>query len=380
MRKRPVAVLYANLKGNVGDFAILHAMLQDLAGRYPAHPLHVYAHRHLEVDQPRLDAFLAAGVPAHDMAGTVFSRRLPDRLRRHSRGRLWPAIRRAYAAWLHTQARTDVARFADYEALYVAGGDQWGGFKGISMLEAIAALRRHTDRIYVHPFSINPRTFKVSPKPVLADRLGRLRRPLVVRDSISKSVADEIGLEAVLGGDCVFSLQDLGRAVPARTDRDPDRILICLTGSSEPKLREALEPMLAALVPAVPNLALLTTCEPEDGPLFAQLSARFGIPWLAPLTWQDTVAEIAAASLLVTNRLHGLILGSFTETPMLPVADRKKSEAFARDAGVPHAAPSIADVTADLIARTIADRDAVLARTAAYREACRTLQTRPLDG
>lgn len=379
MSKRPVAVIYANLKGNVGDFAILHAMLQDLSRRYPGHPLHVYAHRYLEVDQPRLDAFLASDVPAHEMAGTIFSRPLPDRLRRHSRGRFWPLVRHTYAAWLRAQARKDIDRFTGYEALYVAGGDQWGGFKGISMLECVAALHPHMDRIYAHPFSINPRTFKVSPPPVLTDRLGLLRKPLVVRDSISKSVVDDLGLEAVLGGDCVFSLQDLGRAVPARTDRDRNRVLICLTGSSEPKLRDALEPMLAALVPAVPNLALLTTCEPEDGPLFGDLSARFGIPWHAPLTWQDTVAEIAAASLLVTNRLHGLILGSFTETPMLPVADRKKSEAFAQDAGMPHAAATIEDVTADLIARTIADRDLVLARTAAYREACRTLQTRPVD-
>lgn len=379
MTKRPVAVLYANLKGNVGDFAILHAMLHDLSRRYPGHPLHVYAHRYLEVDQPRVDAFLAAGVPEHELAGTIFSRPLPDRLRRHSRGRLWPLIRRAYAAWLLSQARKDAGRFAGYEALYVAGGDQWGGFKGISMLECLAALRPHNDRIYAHPFSINPRTFKVSPKPALADRLGLLRKPLVVRDSISKSVTDEMGLDAVHGGDCVFSLQDLGRAVPARTDRDPSRILIAVTGPSEPKLREAMEPMLAALVPAVPNVALLTTCEPEDGPLFADLSARFGIPWYAPLTWQDTVAEIAASSLLVTNRLHGLILGSFTETPMLPVTDRKKSEAFAQDAGVPHVAATVTDVTADLISRTIADRDLVLARTAAYREACRTLQTRPVD-
>ncbi|WP_275783720.1 hypothetical protein [Pararhizobium gei] len=40
----PVAVIYANLKGNIGDFAILHSMLLDIRERHPGRAVDAYSH------------------------------------------------------------------------------------------------------------------------------------------------------------------------------------------------------------------------------------------------------------------------------------------------------------------------------------------------
>ena len=58
MTPLPVLILFANLKGNLGDFAILHAMLVDLEKRYPGSEKHVFSHGHQAIDDARMEAFL----------------------------------------------------------------------------------------------------------------------------------------------------------------------------------------------------------------------------------------------------------------------------------------------------------------------------------
>jgi polysaccharide pyruvyl transferase WcaK-like protein len=107
-------------------------------------------------------------------------------------------------------------------------------------------------------------------------------------------------------------------------------------------------------------LALLTTCESEDGEAYRRLCTEFGAAYLAPATWQETVAELKASALVVTNRLHGLILGCLAEAPLLPVTDRRKSEAFVADARMPHSARSPEAITHALLERCLADRRVIL--------------------
>ncbi len=56
-RERKVAVLFANLKGNIGDFAILQAILEQLNFYYPGYKIDVYSHPLVDIDETRLAAF-----------------------------------------------------------------------------------------------------------------------------------------------------------------------------------------------------------------------------------------------------------------------------------------------------------------------------------
>ena len=79
------------------------------------------------------------------------------------------------------------------------------------------------------------------------------------------------------------------------------------------------------------------------------------------------MAEIKASSLLVSNRLHGLILGSLADMPILPVANRQKTMAFVRDAEMPHSVADLDQLTGASIDRCLTDRELILHAVRAYR-------------
>lgn len=238
------------------------------------------------------------------------------------------------------------------------------------MFGTLSAVHSHNDQIYTFPFSVNPRIHKFNSRQALQRYFGKIREPLIVRDGISKKVIDELGINSVLGADSVFSLQDLADDIGPMERRDRSRILFALTGSRK-RFEGDLRAALRRLSPSSSRIALLTTCEFEDGKRCEALSREFGIPYYAPTTWQEAVAEIKASSLLVTNRLHGLILGALAKTPLLPVTNRKKAEAFVEDAQMHHSAADLHAITSELLERCLADRDAILKRMEHYQSRTR---------
>jgi polysaccharide pyruvyl transferase WcaK-like protein len=133
-----------------------------------------------------------------------------------------------------------------------------------------------------------------------------------------------------------------------------------------------LRPVLERIVGGARPVELLTTCTVTDGAAFGQLAKELGIPFRAPATWQEVVGELRTASVVVSNRLHVLILGMFAQVALVPVTDRKKLEAFARDAAMPYLAARMDDVNLGLLEEAIADSAHVVERAQAYAAA--TLQ------
>jgi polysaccharide pyruvyl transferase WcaK-like protein len=172
-----------------------------------------------------------------------------------------------------------------------------------------------------------------------------------------------LGLEAVLGADCVFSLEGLSEGIPPAPDRDHSRLLLVITGQKQ----HSLEAVVRKLGKSVCPVALLTTCEVEDGPALRAVSEACGVPVYAPLTWQETVAEMKASALIITNRLHGLILGSFARTPVVPLTDRVKTLAVASDAALPLRVELLAAIEPNTIVRSLRLREDILARLDEYR-------------
>jgi hypothetical protein len=64
--------------------------------------------------------------------------------------------------------------------------------------------------------------------------------------------------------------------------------------------------------------------------------------------------------------------------PLLPVTDRKKSLAFARDAKMPHHVPAVTDVTRDLLEKALSDKELVLRQMRTYQELCRSQPNSPV--
>jgi polysaccharide pyruvyl transferase WcaK-like protein len=139
----------------------------------------------------------------------------------------------------------------------------------------------------------------------------------MARDTMTKAVLDELALPAVTGVDCALSLQDIAFSIPPASGRNPTRVIVAVTGRSKSHLQD-LSAAVQRLRSCADEIALLTTCETEDRNVFEAISTDLGIAYYAPQTWQEVVAEFKASAIVVTNRLHALILGAFAGTLLLP--------------------------------------------------------------
>ncbi len=128
--KPPVAILFANLKGNIGDFAILHAMLLDLKRTFPGQPLHVFSHGFYNIDESRLTAFRASSDVEFELIGTTyFHKGAPKLLARFVRlFGLWPVAQGYLVQSLTDRVTTHASQFREYDAIFLAGGGQMRHF------------------------------------------------------------------------------------------------------------------------------------------------------------------------------------------------------------------------------------------------------------
>lgn len=374
-----VAVIFANLKGNVGDFAIFDAMLRSISKAYPDHRIDVYPHAFLDVDEQRLSAFLAAGEIDFNIAGETYYFPVSGFLRPFFRLGVWPHIQRKLIDRTATKSLGPAEEFSDYKAVFIAGGDHWNGMKlGISMFGTLKAIASHNKNILAFPFSVNPAILSYNKKADLHRYFSLIEQPLIVRDSISQDVLADIGIETTLGLDTVFGLRKTGLSIAPMPDRDPARIILALAKGYDGEMRErSLHHLIDRLQVTGHEVELLTTCELEDKDVIEELAQQFALTIRAPMTWQEVVAELQQSSLVVTNRLHCLILGTFAECTLFPVADRKKAQAFVHDVGLGHHAMSIEEISTDALEAAMQARSHILKRMRSYRDASHAGATTP---
>jgi polysaccharide pyruvyl transferase WcaK-like protein len=368
-----IAILFGNLKGNLGDFAILQAMIHQIKSAYPRRGIDVYAHPLVPIDAMRLESFrqfngdVAFPRTSFYRAATSFEKLL---LSTFLRRWIQPRLIESFAK----QAESSFASFAAYKAIFFAGGDQWSGKElGLAMFGTLMALQHINPNLYSFPFSLKASIVGLYPPGLLKSYFTRLKQPVIVRDSLTKKIMDDLTVNCVHGADCVFSLPDAVAEVALPEARACERVLFVVKGQEE-ILATAIERLLEQSV----RIELLTTCPQEDDLIFKSLASRFSIPYYTPATWQGVISEFKASSLIVTNRLHGLILGSIARVPLLPVTDRKKSLAFARDAEMPHHVSTATDLTRDLLEKAMSDKELVLRQMRSYQELCRSQPNSPV--
>lgn len=377
MTPLPVLILFANLKGNLGDFAILHAMLVELGRRYPGREIHVVSHGQHGVDQARLEAFRRQA-PFVYKGKTPF-RRIPWALSIFKRIGLerWLSGKLIDRQSDQFAAKFPASATADYEAVFFAGGEQWSGFSnGITMLAVLCAMSRSNRNISIFPFSVKRRLLQSYSTRRLESCFSRFSGNLIVRDSHSGEIVKHFHPGVVNGADCVFSLADLAENLPAAPRPDADAVMIAVTegdGSRGADLLVAIQGLQAAGY----WVRLLTTCEREDAKDLQMLSRTLGVEYLAPATWQEVVSEFKSSAMVVTNRLHCMIFTFFADVPLVPLLNREKVVGVFRDAELPHALSHAAELTPAKVAECLGDRERIRDRMRAYLEKVRRSQLSP---
>lgn len=363
---RPVLILFANLKGNLGDFAILHSMLEETGRRHPSATIHVMSHGQHGIDEPRFAAFRASA-PAFEYLGRTPFRRVSKTLSVFKRIGMGKRLARHLigknAADFSTMAPARSA--AEYEAIYFAGGEQWSGYSnGIAQLSVLHAIARHNPRLSLFPFSVKKRLLDTYDEAMLRESFGYFGDRLVTRDSHSAETMRRIHPQVVLGADCVLALAAIGRQVAARTEPDQAITLALTTGDGS--RRAEVRAMIEGLLAAGHKVRFLTTCEREDGEDMQPISEALGVEYLKPQTWQEAVSGFQSSAMVVTNRLHCMIFTLFADVPLVPLLNREKVRGITRDAGLPHALERAADLTAAKADACLGDREAILSAMRNY--------------
>jgi Uncharacterized conserved protein len=365
----PVAVLFANLKGNLGDFAILQAMLEDLSRRFPESPLQVVPHPLTDIDHTNLESF-RRNAPAFEIVGPPYRFKYPFFLKWMTHTGYWSAVQSAQVHSLSRRWAKDAEKFSGHKAIVVAGGDQWGGVNlATTMIATVRAISISNRNIHGYPFSLSPDVERLNSAKSFRLTFASMSPSLIARDKMTHRMLSSFGVSASLGVDCVFSLQDLAEGIAPAEGRRSDRVIFMVTGKD--CQQETIGSISALLSEGIP-VELVSTSPPEDVASFRSIGRALDIPVHMPGTWQDAVAELKASSLVVTNRLHAIVFSSFGDAAVLPVADRAKAAALATDMGITQTVPDVASATPRIVRATLANRASISGAMHQYRRGSRT--------
>lgn len=379
MSAKPVLILFPNLKGNLGDFAILHAMLVEADQWFPGHEIHVLSHGKHSVDTVRFNSFLAQPHPEFKDLGKApyctFSRMLSFfkriGLEKWLRGRL---VERMSQEIVSTPPLSQAGQYA---AIFFAGGEQWSGFEnGVSMFATLRAVSRQNRNVFVFPFSVKGKLLESYPADDLSRDFGGFAGNVIVRDSHSAEIMSRIRSSAILGADCVFSLADIAMRLPAARPETDKCIMLAITTGDGARYQD-VETATKALLAAGHRVRLLTTCAREDGEEIRRLGQSLGIEHLAPANWQEVVSEFRSSSLVVTNRLHCMIFSFFAGVPLLPLVNREKIIGISRDAELPHTLSDVRHLTQEIVSTCQKDRETILAKMSGYLTRVKSAKTSP---
>ena len=370
---KKLGIILANCKGNIGDFAILHAMINHLSDRYPDSSIAVFPDPTVRFS-PEYYSDFQRMLDHHVDLSDDLSNLLPGRIITSAQrmGRKlsnWSSIGGRLISMHSRSVERKLTNLESYEAIFVAGGGLWGANE-IMKFGLIRALAAREISVGVYPFTAAWPMWKHNNEKTIFDFFSSFESKIYVREDLTLGRLKDIGVSAELMPDIAFYLSKKIQNIESAAERNPDRVLLSHTKRIMPnsaQLRkvggasnleksvhtsEVLEELLSRRVP----VELITTCASEDGREVIRLARRYSIPYWMPRTWQEFCSELKSSSCLVTNRLHGAILGIISETPILLIKDSDKVKGFNMSHPELASEDAISNVSSDRIKYLIDNR------------------------
>ncbi|SHI85366.1 Polysaccharide pyruvyl transferase family protein WcaK [Rubritalea squalenifaciens DSM 18772] len=337
-----VLILCANLKGNIGDYAILEAMGVSLAKLHPDHEVRFLYHGNKGIDPQRIEPFTNELLVPMDNAGAPPSYRRPRWFRlMYKLGLSQSLLQKTHASLIEKTAdkllqdEAFKSTLTGATAAYFAGGAQWGrGDLHLNMFAQLVATKKVGCKVYAYPFSLTKQTVDCIGEPAFANLTQQLETPIPVRDALSHKIIETSGTEAVSTCDIVWSMADHLSTLSLSDSSNSNKVGICVTRSGG-----ARAPQVAQLIKTIKEAGLeptvISTCEVEDRKLIAQIEELTGIKCIAPDSWKQAVQLLSEMRFVITNRLHCIIFSSLAGTAVIPIDNRAKTKAFVIDANLP---------------------------------------------
>ena len=377
-RARRFILLCANFGGNLGDRLIFDNTVAWLRSAWPGCEIVVSplagregtaenrdlmaGNYDVTIAEPfgatcRPHAFFQACCPP--AAGRILGPMLFHKLSRR-------AAASALARWFHGA-----------DAVFAIGGN-WSGFSQIMVvLSLLDAALQARSQVAVLPVSlpVNMPAGLQSVFPGIVAKTGAF----AVRDPASLRIARSLGIRhAALFPDMAFAVPCPAPA-PRRASRCI-RIGICLRISRErirPEDLARVAGALAGLRRDDCSITVFTSHERDDAESIRRLrEAAFEFDVVTPESVNELFDLVSDFDLVVSDRLHALIVSTLVGTPIVPVMSLPKVTGYVEYIGYPLSVPDFIDLRWDRhIAPAVAKRNELREHLAAFAaDACRELR------
>lgn len=383
---RSVGIILANCKGNLGDFAILQAMIYHLRNQIGFEKIDIFTDPIVAFSDKQCLAFVERcpvsvaiyhSTPA--FAEKMFYRRL--RLLAIRLG-IWQWIN-GHLIWLHSRSlRGRLHQFSNYNALMVAGGGLWGAHEE-TKFGLIKALVASGIPVATYPFTAAWPMWRINNARTLRCFFSLFSQPPLVRESLTKARFLRAGIPCQQVPDIAFYLKPEVQKIEAIKGVNNDRILFCVTKrvkvpKAMNKYRKRLdnitnnsfcatiERLLAKGIP----VELITTCMVEDKEKLISVAERYSLPFHFPSTWQEFCSHAKSCAGLITNRLHGIILGMLSDAPVIIVTDSDKVDGFHADYPQLPAVQTLDYLSADSVKDFLECRNSIVSIQNRITESC----------
>tara|TARA_R100000365_G_C2745276_1_gene74081 strand:- start:966 stop:2054 length:1089 start_codon:yes stop_codon:yes gene_type:complete len=240
------------------------------------------------------------------------------------------------------------SRISEYDLVIDSGGgDSFTDIYGLKRLITIAYAQRAAARVGV-PTVLSPQTIGPFTNPVgLRVARGSIKQAklVLVRDSVSESVARSMGVDPVIATDVVFAIDDL----PAISERTGADLLLNVSGllwsgnshvdsSRYQAWTRELIVGVSALGVRVELLAhvLDNPSIDNDVPAVLRLADEFGLEAHVPDGLSSARRVIASSRVLVGARMHACLNALSLGVPAIPWAYSRKFDPLMNDLGWSH--------------------------------------------
>jgi polysaccharide pyruvyl transferase WcaK-like protein len=338
-RRYRVGLLGMFTSRNVGDAAIVHEVIRNIAARRPDCNF-------VAINRDPEDAVRTLGLPAFPSEG--YGPAL------HADGRNWSELERPWPKWMERGlgTRRIIAAARQIDLLVMSGGGQiedfFGGTGSQPRVLLTWTLLARLFGIPVAYFAVGVDQLLDPTSRMLSVQAVRLASMRSFRDAGSVALLREAGLRVHcrVDPDPALGIDVRSLSLPTRTDQN----LIVVSPISYRTWTNARETSydayLACLASACRHwlslgqrIRFVCSDISMDPPVVAEVLAQAGegvrrqCEFVDVQTFEQFIQAVAPGRLVVASRLHGLILALVAGVPAIAVSPARKVTRFMRDCG-----------------------------------------------
>jgi hypothetical protein len=328
---KTIAVLGANFGGNVGDLFLFHSVVQFLVDEtdcdilvYP-YPLRYDVSFALPAVLP-----FRSRVSIHEPLFALY--RSLDHLmrgRRQLKRFVAKSYFRKWGHWFRSRSARETSPPVD--AVVVMGGEQDVPFSFLDVHAYLRAWNVGADQLVYGPISVFPPDAYVA---FLRDRFSEVAR-FLVRDPLSGEALEKCGIRNFeIVPDAAF-LAFRGNDLPRSSNTK--RMGLCMHSRwvAAPEATGLVRSLAREAGRSGYKLVLFQTNVREDSALIRRLLQDIpDVEYCLPVNLMEFLQVLNSVDIVISDRLHALLVGMISGTTILPIVTREKIRGYCRYLGV----------------------------------------------